>query len=315
MSTHSSRFASENLWGIDLGGTKVEGVILASAGQPDVLFRQRLSTGSHLGYDHIVGQIVKLVGQMKDAAGGLPPHIGFATPGIRDPRKGTMKNCNSTALNGRRLQEDLEERLGVAVTLANDANCFALAETRMGVVRERFPDARVVFGIIMGTGVGGGLVVDGRVVAGHHGIGGEWGHNFLDASGAPCYCGKTGCVEQVMSGPALQDFYTSLTGKSIDMASIVAASREGKDEAARRTMDRMIGFFGKAVSVVINIVDPDVIVIGGGVGNTDELYTLGKEAIRPHIFNDEVDTPIVKPSLGDSAGVFGAAYLEGAVKK
>lgn len=297
------------LWGVDLGGTKVEGVILESADRPEVLFRHRLPTEAHLGYDHIIGQISNLVGLMRQHAGYIPDHIGFATPGIRDPRKGTMKNCNSTALNGRFLKEDLQDRLGLQVTLANDANCFALAETRMGVVRSKFPEARVVFGVIMGTGVGGGLVVDGRVVGGHHGIGGEWGHNFLDATGLPCYCGKTGCVEQVLSGPALEHHYRSLCGTTLTMAQIVSASRAGGDAAASATMDRMISLFGKALSVVINIVDPDVIVVGGGVGNTDELYSSGKSAVRAHIFNDEVDTPIVKPSLGDSAGVFGAAWL------
>ncbi len=184
-------FSTDNLWGIDLGGTKVEGVILKSASDPQVLFRDRLPTGASNGYDHIVNQIIALVGKMKAIAGYLPSHIGFATPGIRDPRTGTMKNCNSTALNGRYLKEDLMAKLGTSVTLANDANCFALSEARMGVVRSHFPEARVVFGVIMGTGVGGGVVVDGKVISGHHGIGGEWGHNFLDETGLPCYCGKT----------------------------------------------------------------------------------------------------------------------------
>lgn len=303
-------FNRENLWGIDLGGTKVEGAILRSAGQPDVLFRDRLPTGSHLGYDHIVGQIVAVVRMMEQAAGYRPEHIGFATPGIRDPKTGTMKNCNSTALNGRWLREDLEKALNLSVSLANDANCFALAEARMGVVKQRFPKARVVFGVIMGTGVGGGVVVNGEVINGHHGIGGEWGHNFLDASGESCYCGKTGCVEQVLSGPALQNFYRSLSGKSLTMPEIVTAFRSGNDEAARKTMDRLLTGFGQAISVVINILDPDVVVIGGGVGNIDEIYTAGREAIAPHIFNNSVETPLVKPMLGDSAGVFGAAFLQ-----
>lgn len=302
-------FNPENLWGIDLGGTKVEGAILRSAVQPDVLFRDRLPTGSHLGYDHIVGQIAEVVRMMEQAAGYRPDHIGFATPGIRDPKTGKMKNCNSTALNGRWLREDLEQILGLSVSLANDANCFALAEARMGVVHQQYPDARVVFGVIMGTGVGGGLVVNGQVVSGHHGIGGEWGHNFLDASGEACYCGKKGCVEQVLSGPALQNHYRTLSGSGLSMPEIVAAFRAGGDEAAQQTMERLLYGFGKAISVVINIVDPDVIVVGGGVGNIDEIYSIGREAIRAHIFNDTVETPIVKPMLGDSAGVFGAAYL------
>ena len=298
-----------NLWGIDLGGTKVEGAILESAANPQVLFRDRLPTGSERGYDHILNQIASVVDKMKAAAGYTPEHIGFATPGIRDPQTGTMKNCNSTALNGRFLREDLEEKLGVRVTLANDANCFALAEARMGIVKRDFPKARVVFGVIMGTGVGGGVVVDGQVISGHHGIGGEWGHNLLDPSGLPCYCGKTGCVEQVLSGPALQDYYQKRCGHSATMKEIYEAYLRGNDPDAQATIHRMISLFGQAISVIINILDPDVIVIGGGVGNIDLLYSEGKEAIRPHIFNNNVATPIVKPLLGDSAGVFGAAYL------
>lgn len=302
-------FDVNNLWGIDLGGTKVEGAILESVANPNVLFRDRLPTGSDKGYDHILNQIAAIVDQMKAAAGYLPPHIGFATPGIRDPQTGTMKNCNSTALNGRFLKEDLEQKLGTAVTLANDANCFALAEARMGIVKKDFPDARVVFGVIMGTGVGGGVVVNNQVISGHHGIGGEWGHNLLDEEGLKCYCGKKGCVEQVLSGPALQEYYRTITGQQKTMKEIYAAHLNGDDPTATKTIERLITLFGKALSVIINVLDPDVIVIGGGVGNIDLLYTEGKQAIRPHIFNNSVSTPIVKPLLGDSAGVFGAAYL------
>ena len=256
-----------------------------------------------------MNQIAATVDLMKNAAGYLPAHIGFATPGIRDPQTGTMKNCNSTALNGRFLKEDLEARLGTAVSLANDANCFALAEARMGIVKRDFPNAKVVFGVIMGTGVGGGVVVNNQVISGHHGIGGEWGHNLLDPAGLQCYCGKKGCVEQVLSGPALQEYYKSLTGREKTMKEIYSLHLNGQDSEASKTISRLINLFGQALSVVINILDPDVIVIGGGVGNIDLLYTEGKQAIRPHIFNNSVSTPIVKPLLGDSAGVFGAAYL------
>ena len=304
-----SFFNDRNLWGIDLGGTKVEGVILRSAEHPEVLWRDRLPTGSEKGYDHIIGQISAVVNMMKSVSGMHPRRIGMATPGIRDPRTGTMKNCNSTALNGRTLREDLDALLNTRFELANDANCFALAEARMGVVKERFPEARVVFGVIMGTGVGGGVVVDGRVINGLNGNGGEWGHNFLDDSALPCYCGKSGCVEQVLSGPALQRYYERLTGRSLTMQEIHEAFTAGTDVAAAATMERLTSMFAKAVSVVINILDPDVIVVGGGVGNIDELYTEGREGILQHMFNNRLDTPIVKPSLGDSAGVFGAAYL------
>ena len=297
------------LWGIDLGGTKTEGVILPSLDQAKPLLRLRIETESHKGYDHIIHQVNKLVDQMKQQSGLTPTAIGFGTPGVLDPVNQTMKNCNSTALNGMPLKKHLEEILGVDVLLANDANCFALAETHWGIVKKKAPNAKMVFGIIMGTGVGGGIVHDGRIWNGFHGIGGEWGHNFLDETGGSCYCGKIGCVETVLSGPGLQKFYSNLSGQELTLKQIVEAYRLGKDSAAVQTMERLFQYFGKAVSVVINLLDPDVIVIGGGVGNIDELYTKGYEWIGKYIFNDRVEVPLLKPMLGDSAGVFGAAAL------
>ena len=300
---------SQNLWGIDLGGTKVEGAILKSAEQPDVLFRDRLSTEAEKGYDNILGQIKKVVDKMVAHAGYKPTRIGIATPGTLDPSLGTMKNCNSTVLNGRSLKTDLEKLLGIKISMANDANCFALAEANMGVVLEKYPNANVVFGVIMGTGVGGGVVVEGKVLNGLHGIGGEWGHNFLDESGPPCYCGKSGCVEGILSGPNLEKYYESLTGMRKSLKEIYSSALNNTDDASVKTMKRLTFFFGKAISVVINILDPDVIVIGGGVGNIDLIYSEGLESLRKHIFNNRLETPIVKPKLGDSAGVFGAAFL------
>jgi fructokinase len=301
---------SQPLWGIDLGGTKIEGVIL----QPDTIVnpivRIRTDTESHKGYEHIIAQIAKLVDQMKQESGLQPEKIGFGTPGVLDPILQTMKNCNSTALNGRTLKKDLEGKLNAPVVLANDANCFALAETRWGIVKEKCPDAKLVFGIIMGTGVGGGIVVNDSVWNGKHGIAGEWGHNFLDESGGLCYCGKIGCVETVISGPATERYYEKLTGQKIKLKEISKRYKEG-DAAAKQTIERLCDFFGKAVSVVVDILDPDVLVIGGGVGNIDALYTDGVEALKKYIFNNRVDVPILKPILGDSAGVFGAAALVG----
>ena len=235
--------------------------------------------------------------------------IGLGTPGVLDPILQTMKNCNSTALNGNPLKKDLEEILQLPVVLANDANCFALAETHWGVVKEKTPEAQVVFGIIMGTGVGGGIVFNGHVWNGRHGIAGEWGHNHLDDSGGPCYCGKTGCVEKVLSGPGLQEYYKSIAGAPLSLKEIVALHAKGSDVHAVKTIERLCHFFGKAVSVIINSLDPDVIVVGGGVGNIDVIYTEGVAAIKKFIFNNRVDVPVLKPSLGDSAGVFGAAAL------
>jgi predicted NBD/HSP70 family sugar kinase len=177
------------------------------------------------------------------------------------------------------------------------------------------PDAEVVFGVIMGTGVGGGLVVHNRVINGRQGIAGEWGHNFLHASGGPCYCGRTGCVETVLAGPALERYYAGQSGTSLRLPTVVERYRQGGDPHAEATIRRLIDFFGRAIAVVINIADPDAIVIGGGVGNIDLLYTEGVEAVRKHVFNDRPDTVFLKPLLGDSAGVFGAAMLVGAIKE
>jgi fructokinase len=304
-----STIMSQPIWGIDLGGTKIEGVILTSLGDARPLIRKRIDTNGEKGYHHVLGQIKILVDLLSSETGLSPSKIGFGTPGVLDPVLQTMKNCNSTSLNGKPLQKDLEKLLGVPAALANDANCFALAETHWGVVKEKFPQAGVVFGIIMGTGVGGGIVLNGKIWPGKHGIAGEWGHNFLDESGGPCYCGKTGCVETVLSGPGLQRFYQHLTGRSLSLKDIVVAAEAGNDAAAFDTISRLHHFFGKAVSVVTNLLDPDVIIIGGGVGNIDSIYSAGIESLGHFIFNNRLDVPIVKPTLGDSAGVFGAAAL------
>ena len=300
---------NQPLWGIDLGGTKIEGAILPSLNDPAPIIRTRIDTQASKGYEHIISQIEKLVANMKEESGLQPRSIGFGTPGVLDPGLQTMKNCNSTALNGRPLKKDLEDALKIPVVLANDANCFALAETHWGIVKEKFPGAKVVFGIIMGSGVGGGIVFEGKVWNGCHGIAGEWGHNYLDDSGGACYCGKTGCVETIISGPSLQRFYAGITGNNISLKEIMNRYHQQNDEAAKQTIQRLCRFFGKAVSVVTNLLDPDVIVIGGGVGNIDAIYTDGIKSLKEFIFNNSVDVPILKPSLGDSAGVFGAAAL------
>jgi len=299
---------NQPIWGIDLGGTKIEGAILPSLNDPTPIVRTRIDTEANKGYKHIVNQIHTLVKKMEETSGLKPTTIGFGTPGVLDPILHTMKNCNSTSLNGQPLQKDLEEKLQLKVILANDANCFALAETHWGIVKEKAPHARMVFGIIMGTGVGGGLVYNGHVWSGKHGIAGEWGHNFLDESGGHCYCGKIGCVETVISGPGTERYYEKISGQKKRLKEIVQLYHEG-DTQARETIDRLCLFFGKGVSVITNMLDPDVIVVGGGVGNIDALYTNGIASLKSHIFNNRLDVPVLKPSLGDSAGVFGAAAL------
>ncbi|MGL6527108.1 ROK family protein [Aeromonas hydrophila] len=291
-------------WGIDLGGTKCECVVL---GGDEVLLRHRIPTERAGGYDHMIGQIAKLVAECADKIGQRPTLIGMGTPGARDPQTGLMKNCNTTELNGKPFKEDLERRLGVPVLIANDANCFALAETHLGAVRQHHPDAKVVFGIIMGTGVGSGIVINGRILNGHHGIAGEWGHNVLSPDGPECYCGKRGCVETFISGPALEAWYEAKAKRHLSLAKIAAATVH--DHVAKLTIDRLHLLFGQALANVVNILDPDVIVIGGGVGNVQSLYSVGRETILPFLFNPRFATPIIAPALGDSAGVFGAALL------
>lgn len=233
------------VFGIDLGGTKIEGVVLPEKGSTKPLARLRISTEAHLGYSHIVEQIGGMVRQLEEQSGYRASALGIGTPGTYDPRTGLHKNSNTTCLNGMPFRTDLEKATRLEVAMANDANCFALAEATLGSVREQRPDSQVVFGVIMGTGVGGGLVINGKVWNGTQGIGGEWGHNFLDASGGACYCGQVGCVENVISGPALERYYASISGQLLDLKAIVTRCETGSDPFAMQTMDRLVHFLAK----------------------------------------------------------------------
>ena len=300
---------AQELWGIDLGGTKIEGVVLEPAPSYRVLSRLRVPTEASQGYPHILNQIKKLIGLLSEETGSQPAVLGLGTPGSLDPATQTLKNSNTTVLNGKPFKKDLEALLNLPVVITNDANCFALAETLLGIIPEKVPAAEVVLGLILGTGVGGGIVVNGKVLYGRQGIGGEWGHNVLDEAGEPCYCGKKGCVETILSGPSLQRFYTRLSGEEITLPVIMERYRQGNDPHATQTVERMVHYFGKGLAVLVNILDPDAIVIGGGVGNVDLLYTEGAEAVKKLVFNTHPDILLLKPKLGDSAGVFGAAML------
>ena len=295
-------------WGIDLGGTKIEGIVLDESFQ--TLARLRLPTEQEKGYQHIVNQICKIVDLLKKETGLVPTKIGIGTPGTIIPKTEKLKNSNTLCLNGQPLRLDLERQLNLPVNISNDANCFALAETLLGIVPEKMPDAQMVFGVILGTGCGGGLVINNKIWNGRHGIGGEWGHNFLDDSGGDCYCGKVGCNERVLAGPSLERFYFEQSGTHLSLKEIVQRHRSQNDEIATLTIERLTTLFAKAISVVLNILDPDVIVLGGGVSNIEGLITEGVPKIKDFIFNDVVTTKFLKPKLGDSAGVFGAALLE-----
>lgn len=296
-------------WGIDLGGTKIECAVFDTASNMAVVERQRIATEAFNGYDHIISQVKKLAESVSNNVGENPSRIGFATPGVLEPDTQLMKNCNTVCMNGKPMHRDLQEALNIPVKLANDANCFALAETMMGAGKN-YPDAEVVFGVIMGTGVGGGLIVNNKIIEGRHGLGGEWGHNILEENGEPCYCGKRGCVEKVIAGPAVEAFYKNISGKEMKLAEIVHAHHAGNDVHATTAIDRLLEYYGRAISTLINVIDPDLIMIGGGVGNIDLLYTEGYKCIKKYVFNNgKLTTPIVKPLLGDSAGVYGAALL------
>jgi predicted NBD/HSP70 family sugar kinase len=295
-------------WGIDLGGTKIEGAIMDPSNPGRALYRLRRETGAGLGYDHILSQIAGLISDLESAAGvSRPPKIGIGTPGTLDPTTETLKNSNTTCLNGRPLLKDLDRILGSKIAMANDANCFALAEALIGAGA----GAGVVFGVILGTGVGGGVVVNGRVLPGLHGIAGEWGHNPLPGESQPCYCGRSGCLEGVLAGPSLEKFYREQGGDAIRLPEIVRRAQAG-EKLAIQVMARLREKFAEAISGVINILDPDAIIIGGGVGNIPLLYEeQTRVAVLRHVFNRDLHTRILSPILGDSAGVFGAALLVG----
>ena len=287
--------------GIDLGGTKIEGVALDERMQP--LWRERIATESEHGYDHILDRLSLMAAQLR-AVVPEATVLGIGTPGSISMRDGTMKNCNTTCLNGRRLHNDIAARLDMEVRLENDANLFALSEALAGAGR----GASLVFGVIMGTGVGGGIVHKGELLTGAQHLAGEWGHHAIDGDGPYCYCGRRGCVESFFSGRAVQRQYRDRSGHDADMATIIAAYRRG-ESGAGEVVERFFDRFGRALANVVNILDPDTIVLGGGLSNINELYTLGRQAVERYVFNDELRTPIVRNQLGDSAGVIGAALL------
>lgn len=292
--------------GIDLGGTKIE---IAALG-PDGSFALRERTAAPVGdYGATVRAIRDLV-MVAEAKLARRCTVGIGIPGTISPATGVVKNANSTWLNGRPLDRDLAAALARDVRIANDANCFALSEAIDGAGQGK----RVVFGVILGTGVGGGVVVDGKVLTGPNAIAGEWGHNSLpwpdddERPGTPCYCGKSGCIETWLSGPALSRTFERATRQKLDAAAIarLADAGDGDAETALAAYDRRLA---KALAHLVNILDPDIVVLGGGVSNLNRLYTNVQPLIARHAFSDEIATPIVRNRWGDSGGVRGAAWL------
>ena len=295
------------LLGIDLGGTKIEGIVLKSKENPEEVIRHRVDTEEEKGYSQVISNIKSLVDSIESRINHKFNKLGIGTPGTIDPETGLLKNSNSQCLNGMPIQKDLSKTLGKTILIQNDANCFALAETLLGSVKDQYPNAKNVFGIIIGTGVGGGVIIDGKTLYGSQGIGGEWGHTIVTDNGDKCYCGKRGCVETVISGRALQIYYNKISGKKLKFEEIYAIKNSDSD--AKKTLERLIKYFGKGLSNVVNIIDPEVIVLGGGLSNIDELYTEGYNELKKYVFNPTFKTPLLKPKLGDSAGVYGAALL------
>ena len=287
--------------GIDLGGTKIEGALVDSGGK--FISRQRHPTPREAGYSAILSQIVSLIHNLEDQA-GRNCSVGIAAPGALDTQ-GRIKNSNTQCLIGKSFQKDLERHLDRPVRVENDANCFALAEALYGAGQ----DMPSVFGVIMGTGVGGGMVIQQRLHTGLQHIAGEWGHNSLDPDGPACYCGQRGCIETYLSGPGFLADYRCLGGVTATTPEAVICEAEAKDPIARQALDNLLDRFGKAIAGVINILDPHVIVLGGGLSNISQLYENGPDRIAQYVFNPVLKTPLRRNVNGDSAGVLGAAGL------
>ncbi len=293
--------------GIDLGGTKIEVIVLGQSGTE--LFRRRAETPrDYLGTLQVIEKLV----EMADEHTAVRGCVGIGIPGSISPITGLVKNANSTWLIGHTLHKDLEDLLGRPVRLMNDANCFALSEAIDGAGK----DASIVFGVILGTGVGGGIVVDKKVLDGAQKICGEWGHNPLprmsdqERPGPPCYCGRHGCIETFLSGPGMRRDHETVTGVALSTHEIVARAKDG-DKPALATLDRYVERLGRALATVINVIDPNVVVLGGGMSRIPDLAYRTQEAIEPHIFTDEVTTRVLQNEHGDSSGVRGAAWLWG----
>ena len=283
--------------GVDLGGTKTEAILLDDS--LNVLERKRIPTPKD-NYSEIVDSISNLVLEVSRNISDFS--LGICTPGAISKKTGLIKNSNTQCLIGKPLKEDLEKQLKKNIAMENDANCFVMAESKMGAAK----NFELVFGVIMGTGVGGGITINGKLHTGRTNIAGEWGHHTLHRNGNSCYCGKTGCVETYISGPALEQQWKLLSGESKSIHEILSNL---DNEIGKTWKDEFLENFGYGIANVVDILDPDAIVLGGGLSNIDFLYTEGKKSVYDKVFSDLVETPILKNELGDSAGVFGAALL------
>ncbi|MAS89692.1 MAG: sugar kinase [Thaumarchaeota archaeon] len=285
--------------GIDLGGTKTEGILLDE--KFEIVERKRLPTNQQEGYSSIINLIKNLVDDLKQKTDDSIS-IGVCTPGALSKQSGVIKNSNTQCLIGKDIKNDLENVLKQKVSIENDANCFTLAESKLGSAK----NFDMVFGVIMGTGVGGGIVIKQQIHNGRTNIAGEWGHHCIKPEGNSCYCGKSGCVETYLSGPALEKRWNDLSGKRQTISEIL----QNSDESMFTTWkNELLENFALALGNVIDILDPDAIVLGGGLSNIPFLYDEGQSYVHQQVFTDQIDTPILKNKLGDSAGVFGACMI------
>jgi len=288
-----------NRIGIDLGGTKIEGILTDENYQS--ITRKRIPTNQDEGYSSILDSIKNLVQELIQES-DEKVSIGICTPGALSINSGLIKNSNTQCLIGKDFQNDLKNILNQEISIENDANCFALAEAKLGAGK----NSNFMFGVIMGTGVGGGIIIDGKIHHGRTNIAGEWGHHCLHNDGNSCYCGNKGCVETYISGPALEKKWSKMTNQNQPLPEIIKNSDNSNFSNWKKSF---LDDFGSSLANVIDILDPDMIVLGGGVSNIDFLYNEGKNTVYEKVFSDTVNTPIVKNELGDSAGVFGACML------
>ncbi len=288
--------------GIDLGGTKIEGVILDADGRE--IFRKRIATEREHGYQHILSRLKSIHDELVAVIKGQPNTFGIGTPGALSPRTGLLKNSNTVCMNGQPVKADLEKLLNRKIEIQNDANCFAMAEAMLGAGNGK----NLVFGVIMGTGCGGGIVYKGEVFTGKQAIAGEWGHMSIDPNGPLCFCGHRGCVETFISGAGLENRYAEKFGVRKPLKEIEKEFFAGEPKAVE-FVQIFFRNFGRALANLIDILDPDIVVLGGGVSNFSAIYKEGVEQVSKTVLTDEFQTPIVKNQLGDSAGVLGAALV------
>jgi len=284
--------------GVDLGGTKTEIIVLDE--NLNVIERKRVPTPQN-NYDEIINTITTLVSDVSQSTSDFS--LGICCPGAISKQTGLIKNSNTQCLIGKSLKEDLENKIQKNISIENDANCFTIAESKLGAGI----GFDLVFGVIMGTGVGGGIVIDNTLHSGRTNIAGEWGHHTLHQNGNSCYCGKKGCVETYISGPSLEKRWNQFTGLTQTMPEII---ENFDNRIGKQWKNEFLENFGHGLANVIDILDPDAIILGGGLSNIDFLYDEGKESIYSKVFSDMIKTPILKNNLGDSSGVFGAALLD-----